>query len=386
MAVYARIEVEEQRIEIVQARHSEISLVFNPDLKTIEISNLSISLQVAYLGLATDNMNMLLSSFRNLSNGCKEVVKSMYRAANAFETDKKFVWDRTPIQKILPEFRECLKQAKLIYNDLENVCPHPQAEIEKIRDKISKITANIFSYISVENYKNHIRVSCALLKVSKLQHAMISVAALGCFITGIEHIIETINSFESIFNSYSDDTDGSYLTNMHSMISRVVVANASAMYFKLISFAIKEIVIFVGDKYTEEKRLEVFRRLSKIFLRRMKGSGDGPPGLCLSKDDDSTDEEEDTDIVEDKGDLDDKSEEHERQSKTMFEEKKENDEFDGIEDKRELDDIGERQSKTKTEEKKGNDEIEDKTDDKIDEGERQLKMEKKKNESPQKNT
>ena len=286
MAVYARIEVEEQRLEIVRARHREIALVFNHDLKTIEISNLSISLQVAYLGVAvtcmyTDfihGMDKLLLSFRDLSIGSKDVLQLMRRAANGFQVsrvDEQFVWGKNQkeiVQNLLVSLHACLKQAKSIYNDLETVCPHPQAEIKKIYNKISKITAKInsCSYISVENYKNHIRVSCALLKVSKLQHAMISVAALGCFITGIEHIIETINSFVSIFDSHFDCTVGNDLMNIHSMVTLVVIATASAVYFDSISFAVNEIIIFVGDKYTCEKSVEVFRHLSRLFLKSMK--------------------------------------------------------------------------------------------------------------------
>ena len=351
MAVYARIELEEQRLEITRAHHREIALVFNHDLTTIEISNLSLSLQVAYLGVIVryrdsisgirGRVDELLQSFRALSVGCNDILKLMRSTANGFQITKaeeQFVWNATKkdsVEQLRANFATCLAQAKSIYDDLGIVCPHPHAEIKKIYQKIAKITAKvkIDGYFSIQNYRNHIRVTRELGKVTQLQFAIATVTALGCFITGIEHIIKTIETFVSIFDDYNlkcpADND---LFSIHSMITLVVIATASAVYFESISIAITEMNVFNGNKYCCDKAEEVFRNLTTLFLKSIKKKNikersihrdNMPCGMNENKtavdshqfnlessDNESTDEEEEQDFVDEKFEIKECEDEH----------------------------------------------------------------------------
>lgn len=289
MAVFARIEIEELKLDVIRAPHREIVLAFNHDLRRTEVRTLSLSLQVAYLGIivrfAKDYPDLkkkadeLLSEIRELSGECSDVLKLMRNAANSFQAKSEcsnFTWDsqaKYVIENLKKKFESCLDKAKKIYECLSKVCPDPTTELEKIRAKVEKIVQKRLKdeYFTVENYMNHIRVSQELHRITLLQLSMVTIAALGSFITGIEYIVKTMDSFIFFFeagpgNNGQDDI----FENIRNEITLVVVATASAVFFESICISINELHIFIGDQYNDEKAMESMQHLMVIFMEKAK--------------------------------------------------------------------------------------------------------------------
>ena len=292
MAVFARIEIEEFRLNVIRAQHKEIVLAFDHDLRTLEVSTLSLSLQVAYLGIVVrfadecdgikDDAYELLCEVRKLSTDCDEMLKLMRKASNGFQTkDSKhrFVWNdqhKCMVESLNNKFQKCYDSALNIYYKLHGLCPHPVEALEKIKDKVAKIVAkstNATNYFSVENYINHIQVSRELNKITQLKLAMITISALGSFITGISHITQTLTAFVTIFQKDCksiDDHKNNTFARIQNEITLVIIATATAVFFESISVSINELNIFIGDQYNNEKATESLHHIMILFMKSVK--------------------------------------------------------------------------------------------------------------------
>ena len=167
MAVVARIEVVEEKLQVFKVPHKNLAWVFGYSLESAEIYiyNLSLSLQVAYLGAIVlfpdvkDKIKELLDSVIPLSSICISLVGKLRNALKIFQASKEEGYDfndvNSDLDNLAEKFKALSEKVKTIHQMIKDQCPDPERKLKKIYERIAFISK------SEEDtyFMKHIRIS-----------------------------------------------------------------------------------------------------------------------------------------------------------------------------------------------------------------------------------
>ena len=255
MAVVARIEVVEEKLEVFRVPHKNLAWVFGYSLESAEIYiyNLSLSLQVAYLGAIVlfpdvkDEIKELLDSVIPLSSICIRLVGKLRNALKIIQASKEEGYDfddvNSDLDNLAEKFRAFSKKAKMIHKMIKDQCPDPERKLKEIYERIAFISNN-----EEDTYfMKHIRISHQLQKVKRIQLEITILAAIGCFKKGMKHAKGTLKCAVQEFSEPFNIRNGFDFIRLRRQVTWVVIATASALYLESIDSALCELGLFLNE-------------------------------------------------------------------------------------------------------------------------------------------